>query len=600
MANNLYYQLCQNFNFFDENYIEEIFDFELNSGEKPHKLGGNGTKICRFCKRKEPEVRFSKVAHCIPRFLGNQRWISNYDCDECNENIFSKMEGDLQKFLQLPLVINRIRGRYGVPTLKDSQILRIEYDTEKKTIIIKCKDEDFDIDCESGSFILNSDAKTQAFVPINIAKILVKCVCSVLDEATFNRECSTTLKWLIDDKIKMNKFPIVTIFQPGPLSQQGGRLRVFIRKTNIKSPFIWCVLELGAFQCQFFVPFCKADENWQQPNLDNKIDFFIFPPLLSKIYFEQYGYPQIELFDASGDTKKKIDCGKISFRFNSIEKTETLEECIPKSISFPNVMMKCFDGKLLLTVGTETHEYNLQCSFASDTNALHISSFEFPLLIEIRISDSESQKVLWNFELDENIWEDSNISSLYGIGFLSLLLHASKVKLVIGDNPFGHSMLAQPSLNMDIPNELIEKLNNKFGYYVVLSEFFGKLSLDISYREIKNHFYNFNWDMIIFLWHLQNEQKVKLQNSQIFCSFITASQEQIENIKTKENLQVTNSDFIMVCNYKILFDIEYIITKYQIEKQNDEDNKWLLSSLGDVYASLINLSYQDIRQNTSN
>lgn len=50
-------------------------------------------RVCRFCGRSMPDVKFKKVAHALSESIGNKHIINNEECDSCNEN-FSIIEQD--------------------------------------------------------------------------------------------------------------------------------------------------------------------------------------------------------------------------------------------------------------------------------------------------------------------------------------------------------------------------------------------------------------------------------------------------------------------------------------------------------------------------
>jgi hypothetical protein len=74
-------------------------------------------RLCRFCKRKYPEVKFKKEAHMIPQSLGNRFLISDFECDRCNES-FGKNENDLNNWLGIIRTLSGTKGKKGVPAFK--------------------------------------------------------------------------------------------------------------------------------------------------------------------------------------------------------------------------------------------------------------------------------------------------------------------------------------------------------------------------------------------------------------------------------------------------------------------------------------------------
>src|SRR5262245_39868882 len=46
-------------------------------------LGRREPRCCRVCGLSAPRARFSKEAHVIPQALGNRKWLTWEECDEC-------------------------------------------------------------------------------------------------------------------------------------------------------------------------------------------------------------------------------------------------------------------------------------------------------------------------------------------------------------------------------------------------------------------------------------------------------------------------------------------------------------------------------------
>lgn len=64
-------------------------------------LGDKNNQVCRFCGRKKGEVTFKKEAHALSNLIGNNRLFSYYECDDCNENRFSKYESEFSNYMNL-------------------------------------------------------------------------------------------------------------------------------------------------------------------------------------------------------------------------------------------------------------------------------------------------------------------------------------------------------------------------------------------------------------------------------------------------------------------------------------------------------------------
>ena len=107
----------------NDTFINEYYDTHsaiiLNNIGRPiysYIDGEKDFKTCRFCGKTQDEVPFNNKSHVVPKFLGNFLVLSSSECDECNA-FFSKYETELEKFIKIPLIINKqnndLKNRYG-------------------------------------------------------------------------------------------------------------------------------------------------------------------------------------------------------------------------------------------------------------------------------------------------------------------------------------------------------------------------------------------------------------------------------------------------------------------------------------------------------
>src|SRR5262249_4440815 len=81
-------------------------------------LGDKNNRKCRFCGKAPPEVNFRKEAHALPECIGNKSLFTYYECDTCNQAFGDGCESDFAKW-SLPMrTMSRIRGKTGIPTIK--------------------------------------------------------------------------------------------------------------------------------------------------------------------------------------------------------------------------------------------------------------------------------------------------------------------------------------------------------------------------------------------------------------------------------------------------------------------------------------------------
>ena len=80
----------------------------------------------------ESSTTFKHDALAIPEFLGNKRIFANYECDSCNQFFGSGIETDLGNWTKPSRTFARIRGKRGVPSIKEGG----ELDKDKDSLIL--------------------------------------------------------------------------------------------------------------------------------------------------------------------------------------------------------------------------------------------------------------------------------------------------------------------------------------------------------------------------------------------------------------------------------------------------------------------------------
>ena len=146
------------------------------------RLKPRNERICRFCKKREPEVSFKNEAHVIPQFLGNKYLIHDIECDSCNL-MFSKYESSFADSIGLLRTTDAIRGRRGVPKFKSDGLIAYpeKDDSGKYTISIEISDSAKTTHNKEDDTILLRTNKNP-YIPLYIMKSLFKISYSLLNE----------------------------------------------------------------------------------------------------------------------------------------------------------------------------------------------------------------------------------------------------------------------------------------------------------------------------------------------------------------------------------------------------------------------------------
>ena len=127
---------------------EPVFDHvdTRDTHEKTVIGRGKKTRICKFCHRGRPDVRFRSDAHIIPAALGNRSLFSQEECDNCNNKIGSRLENELVSSLaairQLGLYRSRKEStKYRPPgqpsflvSVPEQRLVQVQEDSKQGTV----------------------------------------------------------------------------------------------------------------------------------------------------------------------------------------------------------------------------------------------------------------------------------------------------------------------------------------------------------------------------------------------------------------------------------------------------------------------------------
>jgi len=172
---------------------------------KPTKLKLDKELVCRFCKRKKPDVTFSKDAHIIPELLGNRHLVSDFECDSCNLKFGTTYEDHFAKFLGISRTLEKVRGKDKVPTFKSSDNkLRAEKESFfglQDSIVLSNTDAqsnavNFDPLTGAGSI----EVIKQPYRPLWAYKALLKMALSCLDNSEM-ANYESALQFLLTEKL---------------------------------------------------------------------------------------------------------------------------------------------------------------------------------------------------------------------------------------------------------------------------------------------------------------------------------------------------------------------------------------------------------------
>ena len=215
-------QLEQDYTCLIQYKLDNKKDVFLGSFAKPRR--------CRFCGKTEPDTTFKKVAHAIPHFIGNRTLKSLYECDSCNEKVFSPMESHFSHFMGLYHVLSHVSKGGKVPTYKINAQDKAKIVVGDEWTDIYCFEDEnlsYAIDKDNRNFIIKGK---RSYIPIDVFKLFVKMALSIMPNGEMSN-LQMTLAWLMIGKFSLpNLFLIVRIYES--LLPFNGQCMIYKRKPN--------------------------------------------------------------------------------------------------------------------------------------------------------------------------------------------------------------------------------------------------------------------------------------------------------------------------------------------------------------------------------
>lgn len=277
-----------------------------NNAENKIILKDSEDKVCRFCKKSYPTVKFRNISHTIPEFIGNKTLFSDFECDNCN-HFFSKFENEFANYLLPYNTFSETRTKKNkIPKYKnkieiftgDDNVINVKNISEKS--IIDKKTIIFPVDVPS-------------YIPEFIYRLLIKIGISIIPENII-QNYSKTIDWLLNLNADTSVAPkmLFTLF---PFSNPTNKIRIIILKSKTNSrrniPNNILALSYKNFTFQTFFPIFPEKE---------MSSFFPFPHIIptpldlnKDLIIER----QYVLLDLSKKEKEKNE--KIEFTIKSLD-----------------------------------------------------------------------------------------------------------------------------------------------------------------------------------------------------------------------------------------------------------------------------------------
>jgi len=283
------------------------------------------SRVCRFCGKSMPDVKFVSAAHTIPQLTGNKYLISDFECDTCN-NHFSLYESSLGTFLGVSRTLTTLRGQSGIPAYKSpDKKFEIWWEAGEKKIRAALDigfENYYKIDRKKK--LLFIFAIKQSYVPLYVFKSLLKiglCYVDPADLPFFDRAMR-----LIRDE-SLNHHVTGVDFFKGHFYFFGGiplpfpLIFCFKRKDDSRianCPKYYFAVYFGNYIVQWAMPLFDPDESIFLAA--GKVNVPNCPPLLGKTVLDIVGIPRLKTVDLSSDQLVKYEKDEIVMSFTEIHR----------------------------------------------------------------------------------------------------------------------------------------------------------------------------------------------------------------------------------------------------------------------------------------
>ncbi len=284
--------------YYYENYdiIANYSCITQNGGKKEYvDKGAERPYVCRFCGKREPEVKFSDDTHAISELIGNKTLLIKSECDNCNKRFGRDYEDDLAKYLDPVRTLSQTRGKRGIPSfMTTDEVFRM--DETADGVVIQLNEGCKYVDTVNGEIHINIPKKT--YTPLAVFKALVFMALSIIPENELSNFIDT-INWLNEDiysnsNYDMNVYSshVIECFVEGikPLPLNAIVLR---RKPGKEVPYAFFVIEFDNTAFQINIPCIREDALLG----DKTIQIHLFPLPVEPIADLQSGIKDLSSVD---------------------------------------------------------------------------------------------------------------------------------------------------------------------------------------------------------------------------------------------------------------------------------------------------------------
>lgn len=324
----------------DETNHEKAIDFfrvyEYESHITTHNLtsltyfGNKENRLCRFCGKSKPEVKFKNYAHLISQLLGNRYLLSAFECDTCNKIFGDLYENSLANYLGAYRPFSMVKPSKNNKYPKHKEVISVDNEQKLKLSIqqndirninIVFEDtlgESLIIEKEEKRVILN--ATKNPYTEIFVYKIFLKMAISMINENEISY-FKNAIAFLLDNtqNAKFKDFGLCRIYIHslyGPAMFLTPSIYLYRKKKELESepcPSKTFILYSANHIYQFFLPFNMQDQNL----VGQKVTLYPYPVLLDRSYYDKGISYDSHSELLSGHEKVYNQAQKLVFTFDS-------------------------------------------------------------------------------------------------------------------------------------------------------------------------------------------------------------------------------------------------------------------------------------------
>jgi len=325
--------LVERFDWFKARYdIVNYLDF--GPGSKRVYLGDEANRVCRYCSLAEPQVEFKNLAHAVPDQIGND-WLFDYEeCDACNLHFSKWVEDDFGKWTHPWRTLGRIKGKYGVPSIKSSdKKFRIDASVKSSEEVAGASGARHDLTIQMGvndvHHELDEATKTVKFtldrpsyVPMGVFKCLVKMAIAVMPAEEAQR-CARLKKWILlpahtFESYEYRPLRVFHQFVPGPLPNDRVTCWLLRRKPERAADCLYMqfVLQLGNHVFQIALPMHVEDRKHIEAGI---FTTSLWPNTLAGVAHQlRYGRSDAKDYDMSGTELVRRETMFMTFGYDQL------------------------------------------------------------------------------------------------------------------------------------------------------------------------------------------------------------------------------------------------------------------------------------------